>query len=67
MICQPAAIPGDVVAARAGNRYARSETGVTGSIQSGEPRKVPRRTSWFRMRGRDEVYEGLPNAVAGED
>lgn len=67
VICQPVAIPGDVVAARAGNRYARAEPGVTGSIQSEQPKKAPRKTSWFRMRGRDEVYEGLPNAVAGED
>jgi hypothetical protein len=67
VICQPQAIPGDVVAARAGNRYARGEPGVTGSIRSEEPRKSARRASAFRMRGRDEVYDGLPNAVPGED
>ena len=59
-ICQPAAISGDVVAARAGYRFARSDPAVTGSV------KRPRPT--FRtVRGRDEVYDGLPRAVAGED
>jgi hypothetical protein len=66
-ICQPQAIPGDVVAARAGNRYARHDAAVTGSIKSEEPKKVTRKASFFRMRGRDEIYDGLPNAVPGED
>lgn len=61
-ICNPAPIPGDVVAARAGSRFARSEPGVTGSIP-----KPARKPSWFSMRGRDEVYDGLKRAVAGED
>jgi hypothetical protein len=59
-ICNPAAIPGDVVAARAGYRSARSETGVTGSIK-------PRKSRFGTLRGRDEVYDGLPRAVPGED
>ena len=61
-VCNPAPIPGDVVAARAGSRFARGEPGVTGSVQ-----KTARKPSFFRMRGRDEVYDGLPRAVAGED
>ena len=67
VICQPQAIPGDEVAARAGNRYARHDGGVTGSIKSDEPKRITRKASLFRMRGRDEVYDGLPNAVPGED
>jgi hypothetical protein len=67
VICQPQAIPGDVVAARAGNRYARGEPGVTGSISSEQPKKTARKVSQFRMLGRDEVYDGLPAAVPGED
>jgi len=60
-ICNPAAVPGDVVAARAGYRVARGEPGVTGSIK-------PVRTLSFRKPlGRDEVYDGLPRAVPGED
>jgi len=61
-ICNPAPIPGDVVAARAGSRFARGDPGVTGSIQ-----KTARKPGFFRMRGRDEVYDGLPKALAGED
>jgi hypothetical protein len=59
-ICQPAAVSGDLVAARAGHRFARSDPGVTGSI------KRTQRT-FHRPVGRDEVYDGLPRAVAGED
>jgi hypothetical protein len=61
-VCNPAPIPGDVVAGRAGSRFARGEPGVTGSVQ-----KTVRKPGFFRMRGRDEVYDGLPRAVAGED
>ena len=61
-VCNPAPIPGDVVAGRAGPRFARGEPDVTGSVQ-----KTVRKTSFFRMRGRDEVYDGLPRAVAGAD
>jgi hypothetical protein len=61
-VCNPAAVPGDVVAARAGYRYGqRGEAGVTGSIK-------PARTPSFRgIPGRDEVYDRLPRAVPGED
>lgn len=59
-ICNPAPIPGDVVAARAGPRFARGEPGVTGSIQ-----KTARKPGFFSMRGRDD--DGLKRAVAGED
>ncbi|TMJ04957.1 MAG: extensin [Alphaproteobacteria bacterium] len=59
-VCNPAAVPGDVVAARAGYRFARGEPGVTGSV-----RRV-RTTTFRRPPGRDEVY-GLPRAVPGED
>jgi hypothetical protein len=60
VICQPAAVSGDLVAARAGYRFARGDPAVTGSIKRTRPtfRTVP---------GRDEVYEGLVRAVAGED
>jgi hypothetical protein len=60
VICQPAAVSGDLVAARAGYRFARRDPGITGSIK----RKRPT----FRTPvGRDEVYDGLSHAVAGED
>ena len=59
-ICQPAAVSGDLVAARAGYRFARGEPRCTGSI------KRTQRT-FHRPVGRDEVYDGLPRAVAGED
>jgi len=61
-ICNPAPIPGDVVAARAGYRVARGEPGVTGSI-----RKSARTPTFQSPRGRDEVYDGLPAATPGED
>jgi hypothetical protein len=72
-ICNPAAVAGEVVAARAGYRIGgRGEPGVTGSIPasaaSEPPRKVSRRVPTFRaVPGRDEVYDGLPRAVAGQD
>jgi hypothetical protein len=72
-ICNPAAVSGEAVAARAGYRIgSRGEPGVTGSIATGGaaelPRKVARRVPTFRsVPGRDEVYDGLPKAVAGED
>jgi hypothetical protein len=59
-ICQPAAVQGDIVAARAGYRFARSDPAITGSIK----RKRP---TFRAPMGRDEVYDGLPRAVAGED
>jgi hypothetical protein len=60
-ICNPAAVAGDVVAARAGYRFARGEPGVTGSI------KRVRTLTFHKPAGRDEVYDGLPRAVPGED
>ncbi len=60
-VCNPAPVPGDVVAARAGYRFARGEPAVTGSI------KRVRVPNFRSPMGRDEVYDGLPRAVAGED
>ncbi len=66
-ICQPAAVPGDVVAARAGGRsgYAarRGDPAITGSI-------APRGPSAGRRRHPDARFEDdadLPSAVPGED
>ena len=62
-ICNPVAVPGDVVAARAGYRVgARADSGITGSIK-----KPARKPSFFNPLGRDEVYDRLPRAVPGED
>jgi len=60
-VCNPAPVPGDVVAARAGYRFARGEPAVTGSI------KRARMPTFRSPLGRDEVYDGLPRAVPGED
>jgi hypothetical protein len=60
VICQPAAVSGDVVAGRAGYRFARGEPAVTGSIKRARP-------TFRTPPGRDEVYDGLPRAVPGED
>ena len=62
-ICNPVAVPGDVVAARAGYRFARGEPGITGSIKQ-QPARKP---AFFQPFGRDEVYDKLPRAVPGED
>jgi hypothetical protein len=73
VVCNPAAVPGDVVAARAGYRVgSRAEPGVTGSIGPGPAtstpvKKIARLPTFHKMPGRDEVYDGLPKAVAGED
>jgi hypothetical protein len=62
-VCNPAPIPGDQIAARAGYRVsARGEPGVTGSI--GKPARKP---TFFQPPGRDEVYDRLPRAVPGQD
>jgi hypothetical protein len=67
-ICNPAAVPGEVVAARAGYRLgSRGEPGFTGSITTGSAKKVARVPTFRTVPGRDEVYDGLPKAVAGED
>jgi hypothetical protein len=62
VVCQPAAVSGDLVAARAGYRFARSDPAVTGSIK-----RARTRPTFHKPVGRDEVYDGLPRAVAGED
>jgi hypothetical protein len=62
-ICNPAPVPGDQIAARAGYRVgARADAGVTGSIS--KPARKPR---FFQPLGRDEVYDRLPRATPGED
>ena len=61
-ICEPSAIPGEVVAARARTRYAAQHYGdppITGSIKTG-------------MHKHDRGYSGedddsLPEAVPGDD
>jgi hypothetical protein len=68
-ICQPAAIPGDVVAARARARYAgknRGEPSITGSITS---YRAPRPASRLvpDSTPEDDLDRDLPHAVAGED
>jgi hypothetical protein len=60
-ICEPAAVSGEVVAARAGGRYAaqRNEPGVTGSIKPRSRRYSP---------GSPGDNDGrLPLAIPGED
>ena len=77
-ICNPVAVPGDVIAARAGYRVGqRPEPGVTGSIASRSEQRTEtasavvapkKRTSrFFQPFGRDEVYDMLPHAKPGED
>jgi hypothetical protein len=73
-ICKPFAVPGDVIAARAGYRVGqRMEPGITGSIGSrAEPASAAvalkkRKPRFFQPFGRDEVYDTLPHATAGED
>ena len=57
-VCEPSAIPGEVVAARARAHYAaHNDSGVTGSI------KTPERER--RYSGEDD--DSLPEAVPGED
>jgi hypothetical protein len=62
VICQPAAVSGDLVAARAGYRFAHRDPAITGSIK-----RARTRPTFHKRIGRDEVYDGLPRAVAGED
>ncbi len=57
-ICEPTAIPGDVVAARARAHYAAQHYGVTGSIR---PKPAPPSLSYS---GEDNH---LPDAVPGDD
>jgi len=63
VVCNPAAVPGDLVAARAGYRVGqRGDAGVTGSIKP-----AARAASFRSIPGRDEVYDRLPPAVPGQD
>ena len=62
-ICEPGAVPGDEIAARARARYARRDTGVTGSVgpRGGRLRRdVP-------PNAYNDEDRALPDAVAGED
>jgi hypothetical protein len=68
-ICQPAAIPGDVVAARVRARYAgRSggEPSITGSISPSRGKR-PRSRLMPDSTFEDAADRDLPRAVAGED
>jgi extensin-like protein len=64
-VCNPAAVPGDAIAARLGYPRAaqRADPHVTGSIE--RPQRTMR--TFRTLPGRDEVYDGLPRAVPGED
>jgi hypothetical protein len=65
-ICEPAAIPGEVVAERARARYAAAhggDSGVTGSIKRDTVRHSPRRALGYS--GEDD--DRLPLAVPGDD
>jgi hypothetical protein len=71
-ICEPAAIPGEVVAERARARFAAqhySDPGVTGSLKTGSIRTGSIRTRALRhahdYSGEDD--QSLPDAVAGDD
>jgi hypothetical protein len=60
-ICEPRAVPGDEIAARARARYARRDTGITGSIGAhGDHQARPSAYS-------DDDDRRLPDAVAGDD
>ncbi|MEA2997646.1 MAG: hypothetical protein QOG74_3195, partial [Alphaproteobacteria bacterium] len=65
-ICQPGAVSGDEVAARARGNYAtnRGDPGVTGSLPSpGGPRRASRSYAAYG----EEDDRHLPHAVPGED
>ncbi|HWL03449.1 MAG TPA: extensin family protein [Xanthobacteraceae bacterium] len=64
--CNPKAVDGEVVAARARAQYARrgGEPLVTGSIRSARPAPATRLSRGYADQ---EVYEGLISAIAGED
>jgi Extensin-like protein C-terminus len=65
IICEPAAIPGEVVAERARARYAAAhgEPGVTGSIKHETVRHSPRHALGYS--GEDD--DRLPLAIPGDD
>jgi Extensin-like protein C-terminus len=60
VICEPGAVSGDEIASRARARYARRDTGVTGSIGAHGDRQV-------RPSAYSDDDRGLPDAVAGDD
>jgi hypothetical protein len=68
-ICQPAAVPGEVVAARARARYAargRGEPSITGSITAYRAPRPASRLVPDSMHD-DDSDRNLPRAVAGQD
>jgi len=63
-ICQPGAVAGDIVAARARERYASRAAAITGSVaRGGRNARHPAPYSSFD----DENDKNLPEAIAGED
>jgi hypothetical protein len=66
-ICQPAAVPGEVVAAKARARYAgrKGEPAYTGSVTTHAPGRQARRV--LPGRAADDDSRSLPRAMAGED
>jgi hypothetical protein len=64
-ICEPGAVPGEEIAARARGHYARRDTGVTGSIGPHGDRQA--RHAMSPSAYSEEDNRGLPDAVAGED
>jgi hypothetical protein len=63
-ICEPRAVPGDEIAAQVRSRYARRDTGVTGSIGSHD--RQARHAAPPNAYSDDDDH-ALPDAVAGED
>lgn len=67
VICEPAAIPGEVAAARAAGRYGRWKGGeATGSLGSGRSSASPSLLSRF-LPYEPSGGDRLPRAVAGQD
>ena len=66
--CNPKAVPGDVIAERARQQYAKrqGEPLVTGSVRAARL-GGSRRPVKSREEQDEEVYEGLVRAIAGED
>jgi hypothetical protein len=66
-ICEPGAVPGDEVAARARARYARRDPGVTGAIgpRGGQVRHDGRHD--LPPNAYSDEDRALPDAIAGED
>jgi hypothetical protein len=64
-ICEPGAVSGDEIAMRVRSRYARRDSGVTGSIGSHGDRQA--RHSVLPSAYNEDDGHGLPEAIAGED